>query len=123
MDHPHPIPNPQSLIPAPCPMTVIYAAIVAAGLVWLTAYAVRGSLLAGCTVVLITAACFGHEFWSLHLGPAPLTLDRLALLLVCVAYVVQRRAGRTDPEQDRWRRLFVFARLGCPGFRLASDLR
>jgi O-antigen ligase len=76
---------------------VIIIAAVAAAL-WSTLYVLRGSLVAGCLLCVLVAACCGFEFLHFSLGPIPLTLDRLVLVLVVVAYVVQRRLGRAEPK-------------------------
>lgn len=67
-------------------------------LVWGGVFVFRGSLIGGCLAFLVAAACLGHSFLSFHLGPIPLTLDRLVLALVLLTYVVHRYWGRTDPK-------------------------
>jgi hypothetical protein len=79
-------------------MIAIYLIAGIVALVWAAIYVLRGSLIGGCLVFLITAVCFGHNFLHFDLGPIPLTLDRLALGLLLVAYVVGRRRGQTDPK-------------------------
>ena len=71
---------------------------VLVGLIWGTLAIFRGSLIVGCLAYLIVAACFGYDFLRIDLGPAPLTLDRLALGGLVAAFVVQRRLGRTEPK-------------------------
>ena len=44
---------------------------------------------------LLITACFGYEFAHFPVGPATLTLDRLALAILLGAYVLQRGLGRT----------------------------
>ncbi|WP_425398896.1 O-antigen ligase family protein [Aeoliella sp.] len=37
---------------------------------------------------------FGHEFWNLHLGPLPLTIDRLLLVLLVAVVAIRAWQGR-----------------------------
>jgi O-antigen ligase len=66
--------------------------------VWLTWFALRGSLIAACLVYLLVASCFGYPFLHFDLGPTVVTLDRLVIAAVLGAYLVQRALGRTDPK-------------------------
>ena len=79
-------------------MPVLYATVALLALVWGAVFAVRGSLVAGCLAYLTVAICFGHPFWHQAIGPIPVTLDRLVLLVLIAVYVVQWRLGRTDPK-------------------------
>ena len=79
-------------------MPAIIAIATIAGLVWGAWFLLRGSLLAGCLVFLVTACCFSHTFLEFDLGPLPLTLDRLAIVLLVGTYVVQRRLGMAEPK-------------------------
>jgi len=79
-------------------MTAVVAILVLAALVWGLVYLVRGSLIAGCLLYLVTTACFNHPFWHLDLGSIPITADRLVLLAVLAAYGVQRWLGKTEPK-------------------------
>ena len=83
-------------------MTAIAIVVALAALVWATVFILRGQLVAGCLVMLLAAACFGHESFSYRLGAIPLTLDRVMLLLLLVGYAVQRRLGRTEPKPLGW---------------------
>jgi len=74
---------------------VIIASIV--GLIWGTWLCIRGSLLGGCVVYLIAACCFGPYFFQFQAG-INLTLDRLFLVALTGAFVVQWRLGRTDSK-------------------------
>ena len=80
-------------------MPFIIAIATLAGLVWGTWFLLRGSLLAGCLIFLVTACCFSHTFLEFDLGPLPLTLDRVAVVLLVGAYVVQRRLGTAEPKR------------------------
>ena len=80
-------------------MPALYAIVGLLAVVWTAVFALRGSLVAGCLLYLTTAICFGHPFWHQEIGSVPLTLDRLVLLVLVAAYVVQWRLGRTDPKR------------------------
>ncbi len=70
---------------------------VACGLVWTTWFVLRGSLLAGCTVMIAIAASFGYFFWHSEAG-FPLTVDRLFIVLLVVTYGARRMLGAADPK-------------------------
>ncbi len=70
-------------------LAVIAAAVC---VVWGTFLALRGSLIAGVLVLLVTISCFGPNFFSFDLG-ITLTLDRLLLVGLGVAWLVQWRLG------------------------------
>ena len=72
----------------------IAAAVLA---VWLTWFALRGSLIAACLVYLLVASCFGYPFLHFDLGPTVVTLDRFVIVAVLVAYLVQRERMRRQP--------------------------
>jgi len=76
---------------------VIFIAVLV-GLVWAAVYLMRGSLVYGCLAFLVVGLCFGHELVSFDVGPIPLTLDRLVLAGVVVAYAVHRWLGIADPK-------------------------
>lgn len=75
---------------------VVIGALVA--LVWSAVFTFRGSLVLGALGFLVLGVCFGHPFFHAELGPIPVTLDRLFLLLLVAAYFVQRHLGSTDPK-------------------------
>lgn len=79
-------------------MFALYAIAGLLAVVWAAVFALRGSLVAGCLAYLTVAICFGHPFWHANIGPVPVTLDRLVLLALIAAYVVQWRLGRTEPK-------------------------
>jgi len=93
-------------------MDVVYLIAGIAALTWGAVYALRGSLIAGCLALLVIAACFGHHFLSFRLGPVPLTLDRIMLAILGVAYIVQNRLGRTEPKRLGRVDLLLLAFLG-----------
>ena len=65
-------------------------------LVWGTIYLARGSLLVGGLAFILAGNLFGFQFASFHLGPIPLTVDRILLVVLLVAYAVHWRLGRTQ---------------------------
>ncbi len=79
-------------------MDFLLAIAALAAVIWGTALVLRGSLIGGCLVFLFALCCLGHDFFAFSVGPLPLTIDRLALLGVIAAYVVQRRLGKADPK-------------------------
>ncbi len=93
-------------------MDFVYLIAGIAALIWGAVFALRGSLIAGCMALLVVAACFGPHFYSFRLGPVPLTLDRIVLVLLGVAFVVQRRLGRTEPKRLGRVDLLLLAFLG-----------
>jgi O-antigen ligase len=82
-------------------MTAILAISALVGLVWGAIALQRGSLLIGCLLFLMTAACFGYYFAHFNAGPIPLTLDRLALVPLLAALIIQQRLGRAAPKPPR----------------------
>ncbi|HEX4000461.1 MAG TPA: FkbM family methyltransferase [Pirellulales bacterium] len=66
--------------------------------VWLVYFALRGSLVAGCLGFCLATCCLGYPFWQSSIGPLPLTIDRLVIVLLAGVYVAQRALGRTDPK-------------------------
>ena len=74
-------------------MPVVAAVLGLAALVWAAIAAHRVSLLVGCGLLLVVSYALGHEFWHQRVGPLPITLDRLLLLGLLAAFVVQLRIG------------------------------
>jgi O-antigen ligase len=79
-------------------MDILIVIAALAALIWGTVLAVRGSLIGGCVVFLLTLTTLGHDFFNFRVGPLPLTLDRIALVGLAAAYVIQRWLGRTIPK-------------------------
>jgi N-acetylglucosaminyldiphosphoundecaprenol N-acetyl-beta-D-mannosaminyltransferase len=79
------------------PIVAVIAGLVA--IVWGAIYARRGSLVVGCSLVLIAAYVVGHEFWHTKVGPVPVTLDRLALCGLLAGVAVQWRLGRLQLQR------------------------
>lgn len=79
-------------------MPIVALIVMAAGIVWGAIYARRGSLALGGAALVVVAYVFGYSFWNLHVGPLPLTLDRLVLVGLVGAFVLQWRWGRLDSK-------------------------
>jgi O-antigen ligase len=77
---------------------VIAAIAAAAGLVWGAIYARRGSLVLGGAALIIIGYALGHTFWHAKIGPVTLTLDRMLLVGVIAAFVVQWRFGSIESK-------------------------
>jgi N-acetylglucosaminyldiphosphoundecaprenol N-acetyl-beta-D-mannosaminyltransferase len=75
-------------------MEIVAAIAVPTAIVWGMLFARRGSLSAGAAAFLVVGYVFGYEFWNAHVGPLPITLDRLVLAGLAAAFVVQWRMGR-----------------------------
>jgi N-acetylglucosaminyldiphosphoundecaprenol N-acetyl-beta-D-mannosaminyltransferase len=75
-------------------MPIVAAIIAVTVLLWAAIYARRGSLIAGCGLMLLIAYTLGHEFWNTQIGPLPITLDRLLLVGLIAACVVRWRLGQ-----------------------------
>ncbi len=79
-------------------MPIVALIVVGAGLVWGAIYARRGSLALGAAALVAVAYALGYNFWNQHVGPLPLTLDRIVLVGLVAAFVAQWRGGRLDPK-------------------------
>ncbi len=75
-------------------MEILFAIITVAAITWALVYARYGSLLVGCTLFVILGYVFTHDFWQVHLGPLPLTLDRLFLAALVVLFAWRWRRGQ-----------------------------
>ncbi len=60
-------------------MFIPLALLAVAVLVWGFVYARRAEVLTLALATVVVAYVLGHSFWNKHLGPLPLTLDRLLL--------------------------------------------
>ncbi|MDZ4659683.1 MAG: O-antigen ligase family protein [Bythopirellula sp.] len=60
-------------------MEILFAILGVAALAWAFVYGRHGSLLAGCTGFIVFGYVLTRDFWQLHLGPLPLTVDRLLI--------------------------------------------
>jgi O-antigen ligase len=75
---------------------IIIACLVV--LVWGALLAIRGSLIAGCITYLVLVCCFGVPFYHVDLAGITLSIDRVFLVGLVGAFVVQWRLGRTQPK-------------------------
>lgn len=80
-------------------MDAILFVFALAALMWCAVFFVRGSTLLGALAVLLAGKCFGKYFWSLNLGPLPLSVDLILLGIVVAAYFVQRGLGQLEPKK------------------------
>lgn len=76
-------------------MTAIYAILAIAGVLWGTIWMIRGSLLHGCLALLVATSTFGVLFFEFHAG-INLSIDRLALVALVGAFVVQLKLGKVQ---------------------------
>ncbi len=83
-------------------MNFFLSVTILAGAVWGLVFALRGSLMAGCLAFLVLTCCFSHEFLNFDLGPIPLTLDRIWVVLLGVMYLIHRESAGATPS--RWLR-------------------
>lgn len=73
-------------------MPIVALIAVLAAAVWAAIYARRGSLVVGCGLFLAVGYVVGYDFWNIRIGPLPLTLDRLLLVGLVIAFAVQWRS-------------------------------
>jgi O-antigen ligase len=74
----------------------------AAGLLWATVMILRGSLIAMALAMILIGTIFGFDFWHDRAAGVPLTLDRLAAVLLVIAFFAQTMLRRTDPKPVRF---------------------
>ncbi len=60
-------------------MEFILVILVVAALVWALVFAKCGSICAGCTLFVSLGYVLTRDFWQAHLGPIPLTADRVLM--------------------------------------------
>ena len=75
-------------------MQVILAIIALGVVVWGAIWAVRGSLIAGGLAVLVATCCLGPYFFSFDVAGVTLTIDRLLVAGLCMAWAAQWRMGK-----------------------------
>ena len=80
-------------------MDSVIALAICISLAWALLFALKGPPLLGVLGYLLVAACFGHAFWHAHVGPLPLTLDRLVLVALMGLFFVQRFFRRSEHKQ------------------------
>lgn len=75
----------------------IALSLAAVGLLfWALLYARVASLPLTALATVIVGYVFGHTFWNLHLGPLPVTFDRLLLGGLALLFAWRLRANRLD---------------------------
>lgn len=79
-------------------MTPVLIIAALACLVWGTILVTRGSLVGGCLVYLVLACCCGVHFLSFEAGGTTLSFDRLFVVGLVAAYLIQWQLGKTDPK-------------------------
>ncbi|MGA2619114.1 MAG: O-antigen ligase family protein [Thermoguttaceae bacterium] len=67
-------------------------------LVWGAVVFVRGGLLGGCLLVLLSGCAFGPPLLKLPTQPIPLTVDRVLWVLLVAQYALWRRLGLAAPK-------------------------
>lgn len=70
---------------------ILIAAII--GSIWIALIVLRAPLLTVSLACLGVAVCAGYDFLHFKVGPATLTCDRLALVVLVAAFVIQRHLG------------------------------
>ncbi len=77
-------------------MELLFLMLALASIVWGGILLLRGGLMAGCLLLLLAGSCFGHAFWNMPLGPAPLTLDRLLWGVLIVQFLLLWKFRQVD---------------------------
>lgn len=80
-------------------MPIILAIAAVAALLWALAYARGASMTLAALATLAVGYVLGHSFWNLHVGPIPLTLDRLMLAGVAGIAAWRWWRGRLTPSR------------------------
>jgi len=103
---------------APMELLALIAGFAAA--VWGAVLALRGSLLMGCLAFLVTLSCFSVNFMPIHIGGATLTLDRLLILGLIGAVVLQWRMGLLKLRPFHWVDGVLLAFVGWLGVSMVT---
>ncbi|WP_428303810.1 O-antigen ligase family protein [Lacipirellula sp.] len=74
-------------------MEVAIAIAALGGLLWWAAYARWGSLWMGCGAFIALGYVLAPPLWTAHIGPIPLTVDRVLLIGFGAAYIWKWRQG------------------------------
>lgn len=74
-------------------MPIVLAIFAVVGLLGWGAYARRGSLWVGAAAFIALGYVLAPQLWTAHLGPIPLTIDRILLVGLGAAYVWKWRQG------------------------------
>lgn len=93
-------------------MSAIIAVAAIAGLLWGVIIATRCSLLLGCVMYLVAGAVFGPYFLSFDLAGITLSLDRVLLVGLVGATLLQWRMGKIDPKPLCWVDWAMFGLVG-----------
>ncbi|QEG35636.1 O-antigen ligase family protein [Bythopirellula goksoeyrii] len=75
-------------------MVILIAIFALAFLSWVFVYARFGTLLLGCTLFVTLGYVLTRDVWQFHLGPIPLTIDRLVLSAMVVLFAWRWRRGQ-----------------------------
>ncbi|TWT89700.1 O-Antigen ligase [Pseudobythopirellula maris] len=78
-------------------MPAILAILALAAIVWGALVVRRTPVVVLVFGTLVVGYVLGHSFWNAHLGPLPLTLDRLLLAAVVAAFAVKQWRRQTTP--------------------------
>ncbi len=77
-------------------MEILFLILAFAVTLWALVYARYGSLLVGCLLFVTAGYAFTGNFWQLHLGPLPLTFDRLLFLALVLLFAWRWRRGQLE---------------------------
>lgn len=93
-------------------MALLLLLLVALACIWGLNLAIRGSMLTGCALYLIVAGAIGYEYLHFSLGGISGSLDRILLVGLLGAYVIQWKLGRTAPKTVSASELVLLAFFG-----------
>jgi hypothetical protein len=91
-----------------------------AAIIWVVAFVLRGSILAGCAAFLLATCCLGHEFFHFNVG-VEMTLDRMLMLVLIVVAAIQHRLGLHDPKPFTKQEWLILAFLGLLAIHVVSQ--
>jgi hypothetical protein len=74
-------------------MEIVLAILAVVALLGWTAYARWGSLWVGCAAFIALGYVLAPPLWTTHIGPIPLTIDRILLMGFGAAFVWKWRQG------------------------------
>lgn len=74
-------------------MEIVLALLAVGGLFWWGAYARYGSLWIGAAAFIALGYVLAPQLWTAHIGPIPLTIDRILLLGLGAAFLWKWRQG------------------------------
>lgn len=99
-------------------MELIALIAAAAGLLWATILMYRGGLIAVCTSVVLAGIVLGPSFLSLPGGPMPITIDRVLLGGLIVAYGLARWLGWVDARPTAAADMILLSLVGILTFNV-----